>query len=168
LESFQRKNGSPIDEEDIIWHKNNPPTDREAFTWNLTQRTASPGERCVAVRLNLTLQQQCALELYSGFIDALASKIQALGGETSSISYHIEKKPRWENQVLNNISKIFLDEGLVDDIRVVNAIIIPPFARRRLLPTREGKVNFKKREKREGGTDEIAPNNPDRDDTESD
>ena len=114
---------------------------------------------------------QCALEILSGFMNAVASEIQSLGGITelkpasgassaqgfnvleftdrsgSGGAMHLEDYykydgDRWTNSVLLSFSQIMVDTGLVSNLTEANAIVIPPFARRGLLPTEEGNVTF--------------------------
>jgi hypothetical protein len=47
---------------------------------------------------------------------------------------------RWTNSVLLSISQTLVDTGVVDTIEEENALVIPPFARRSLLPLVVGQV----------------------------
>lgn len=128
-------------------------------------------EDCIAILSHHTMATQCALEMLSGFMNAVASEVQSLGGrtefETASNALlaegfdvfqfadkicHNEVMPpeiyyeydgsRWTNSVLLSFSRILVDTGLVRSLEEANAIVIPPFAKRGLLPTEEGNVRF--------------------------
>lgn len=128
-------------------------------------------EDCIAILSHHTMATQCALEMLSGFMNAVASEVQSLGGRTEfetasnallaegfdvfQFAYkicHNEVMPpeidyeydgsRWMNSVLLSFSRILVDTGLVRSLEEANAIVIPPFAKRGLLPTEEGNVRF--------------------------
>lgn len=104
--------------------------------------------------------KQCALELFSGFMGGIVDNVKALGGETSYVPapqrirrLHVHEVPernsgldssydgeRWTNSVLLSVSRVLVDTGLASSIEEANAVVIPPFARRGLLPTEPGSV----------------------------
>lgn len=128
-------------------------------------------ETHIAILSHHAMPTQCALEMLSGFMNAVASEVQSLGGRTSfeavddaslaqandvfefaDIRCHNEPMTlgvyyeydgdRWTNSVLLSFSRILVETGLVRNLEEANAIVIPPFAKRGLLPTEEGVVRF--------------------------
>lgn len=47
---------------------------------------------------------------------------------------------RWTNSVLLSISQTLVDAGIVGNLEEANAVVIPPFARRELLPKKLGQI----------------------------
>ncbi|KAF2279077.1 uncharacterized protein EI97DRAFT_431291 [Westerdykella ornata] len=104
---------------------------------------------CCAVVSENEMPVQCALELFSGFLESIASQITQIGGDTYDFSSEFaqtsEPKNRRDiryrypgklmaNTVLLSISQSLVDAGIVDCIEEANTVVIPPFARRGLLP----------------------------------
>jgi hypothetical protein len=128
-----------------------------AYSWHLTEKREVSAKICVAVGLELSLQQHCALELYSGFIDAIASKVREIGHQTEfrrAEGDSLAQNPaaRRSNFVLDRISQFLVEEGLVNNMKEAKAVVIPSFAQRGLLPTREGSVIFETGTKKEASS----------------
>jgi hypothetical protein len=81
---------------------------------------------------NLSLATQCALEIFSGLIQALADSTKSLG-ELTTFEEIAPEDATSGSKLLYDMSKVLVSSGLVPNIEEANAIIIPPFARRRLL-----------------------------------
>lgn len=80
------------------------------------------------------LPNQCALDIFSGFIDAIADFTKKIGGSTQREDGNHKETAGITNFVLHEIAEILVDYGLVNGYIEAYAIVIPPFARRGLLP----------------------------------
>jgi hypothetical protein len=127
------------------------------------QPTDKVEEECIAIVSIHSMATQCALEIFSGFMSALTRQIESLGGNTAHVpasacvrnmkvfdvpGRHDEADveyngERWTNSLLVEAAQILVDTGLVSCTEEANAVIIPPFARRGLLPTEPGELHFK-------------------------
>lgn len=91
----------------------------------------------LAVISNHDMATQCALELFSGFMEPIASHISRVGLNFTDrgIPNSADVLPtlRWSNSVLNSIAQTLVNSGVVKSIEEANIVIIPPFARRGLL-----------------------------------
>ena len=130
----------------------------EPYAWHKWAPYGSSDPTYLATTLKLTLRQHCALELLSGFLNALADQVKAIGGETRGISRE-NKDPQGRarrfNTILGEISDILVEEALVSNVEEANAIVIPPFAWRGLLPTRDGRFEVEQVKGREGEEDTV-------------
>jgi hypothetical protein len=170
-------------------------------------------EECMMIISNHAMATQCALELFSGFVEALADLIDEVGGTTEDemgikrADSHTDSEnvtlplgtvnvmksevqhdgslqvdehkaslspttsnpeapsshfngPRWTNSVLQSISQTLVDYGIVDSIEEANGVVIPPFARRNLLPPRAGHIIFEEQESTEEEPLTTVPTNP--------
>ncbi|KAH7084761.1 hypothetical protein BKA63DRAFT_2219 [Paraphoma chrysanthemicola] len=90
----------------------------------------------VRTRPETTIAEQCALELYSLFIESIASQIETLGGRTMELHAFGEENEldRWRNSLLESIANECVTAGLARDIREANTVIIPAFMKHDLLP----------------------------------
>jgi len=98
---------------------------------------------CFAIMSSQSLQKQCALEIFSGFLEAVAEKTERVGGVTKSIGGGYWNT-RFKNSTFTAISGILVESGLVTSEIEANAIVIPPFACRGLLPTVNKNAKTKK------------------------
>jgi hypothetical protein len=89
---------------------------------------------CLYFVSNLSLETQCALEIFSGLVQAMADSITSLGELTSpeEIAANPDKAVHGSD-LLHSMSKALVASKLVPNIEEANAIIVPPFARRGLL-----------------------------------
>jgi hypothetical protein len=89
---------------------------------------------CLYFSSNLSLETQCALEILSGLVQALAESTESLGELTSPEDIDADpEKASHGCELLHRMSQALVVFELVPNIIEANAIIIPPFARRRLL-----------------------------------
>jgi hypothetical protein len=89
---------------------------------------------CLYFISNLSLETQCALEILSGLIQALADSTESLGKLTWPDEFDAHPDEAEHGcKLLHSMSKALVASGLVPNIVEANAIIIPPFARRGLL-----------------------------------
>ncbi|KAF1998489.1 hypothetical protein P154DRAFT_247937 [Amniculicola lignicola CBS 123094] len=97
---------------------------------------------CLAITSDLPLPNQCALELFSGFWNAAAEKITQLGHTPDESSGSAKSTSLGTFSVasgfIESISQILLDARLVTTLEEAKVIIVPPLARRGLLPKFEG------------------------------
>jgi hypothetical protein len=89
---------------------------------------------CLYFVSKLSLETQCALVIFSGLIQALAESTESLGKLTlPEVSGAHPDEAAHGCYLLYCMSRDLVASGLVSNIVEANAIIIPPFARRRLL-----------------------------------
>jgi hypothetical protein len=90
--------------------------------------------RCLYFVSNLSVKTQCALEIFSGCIQALAESTESLGKLTwpGDFDAHPDEAA-YGCRLLHRLSQALVSSELVPNIVEANAIIIPPFARRGLL-----------------------------------
>ncbi|KAF2011218.1 hypothetical protein BU24DRAFT_495443 [Aaosphaeria arxii CBS 175.79] len=91
---------------------------------------------------SLPIESQCALEIYSGFINSIASQVEHIDGHMSATTdefanTNLGSSEIWVNSVMLSLAQVLVDSGLVPNIEEANIVVIPPFARRRLLPGQE-------------------------------
>lgn len=100
-----------------------------------TNEQGTTSDRYVSVDLPYTLPTQCALELFSGFITAVAGQVTALNrcSLVPNPSDSRVNRSLLSHEWLRAISQVLVDVGIVNDIRDANAIVIPPFVQRELL-----------------------------------
>jgi hypothetical protein len=164
-------------------------------------------EDCFSIVSHHNMATQCALEIFSGFVEAVASQINTIGGVTQnewdsaeakeetaqdedvplepvpqasddasadgiavtersppvagslgrSVITTVTERPRaarivsrntryngtrWRNSVLHSFSQTLIECGIVSNIEEANVVVIPPFARRNLLPQQLGQVRL--------------------------
>ena len=124
------------------------------------QPTDRVEEECIAIVSKHSMATQCALEIFSGFMGALTMQVEALGGNTTHVQASVCVRnmkvfdvpgrhdeadveyngERWTNSLLLEAAQVLVDTGLVNSTEEANAVIIPPFAKRGLLPTQPGEV----------------------------
>jgi hypothetical protein len=89
----------------------------------------------VLTRPETTIANQCALELFSYFMDAVAARIDKLGGRTViSQKDPGRNETYWSNSVLQSIANECVAVGLAHDVNEANTVIIPAFVKHGLLP----------------------------------
>jgi hypothetical protein len=89
---------------------------------------------CLYFVSNLSRGKQCALEILNGLIQALAESTVSLGILTWPEEFDAHPDEAAHGcKLLHSMSQALVASGLVPNIVEANAIIIPPFARRRLL-----------------------------------
>lgn len=93
-------------------------------------------DACVLTRPGTTLAEQCALELFSYFMEEIASRIEKIGGQTETVlnDPSSDRSIRHANSVFDSIARICLKAGLAHDIQEALAVIIPAFFKHGLLP----------------------------------
>jgi len=116
---------------------------RNAVTPQTSSRDAEPDAKymqdfAVHTRLETTLASQCALELFSYFIDALAARIERVGGHTiygkATSMPNGSEMPCWENSVFKSIAEECVSTGLAHNVDEAYTVIIPAFLKRDLVP----------------------------------
>ena len=117
-----------------------PPFDHTFYKIAMSEPLPDP---CFAIISDLSLQKQCALDIFSGFLEAVAEKTKRVGGVTESIGGGYWNT-KFKNSTFVAMSDILVESGLVVSEAEANAIVIPPFACRGLLPTVNKNAKTKK------------------------
>jgi hypothetical protein len=88
----------------------------------------------VRTRPDTTIAGHCALELFFYFLDAIAARMEKIGGRTRSISDPLLDTYRWSNAVLESIANECVAAGLAHDAKEAYTVIVPVFLKHDLLP----------------------------------
>jgi hypothetical protein len=103
----------------------------------------------VRTRPDTTIPGQCALELYSCFIEAIAARIENVGGRTVLVRELAESEVQsWRNSVFASIADECVSAGLAYDVDEAYTVIIPAFRKHNLLPRKveEEEINHSRDE----------------------
>ncbi|KAH7397437.1 hypothetical protein BKA66DRAFT_241867 [Pyrenochaeta sp. MPI-SDFR-AT-0127] len=99
-----------------------------------TNKHGTLSDQYVAVDLPYTLPTQCALEIFSGFMTAVAKETTHLHKLELDVSQPDDRmSTRHCHGFLRAVSQVLVEVGIVNDIRDANTVVIPPFARKGLL-----------------------------------
>jgi hypothetical protein len=88
----------------------------------------------VRTRPDTTIAGHCALELLFYFLDAVAARMEKIGGRTRSISDPLLDTYRYSNTVLESIANECVAAGLAHDAKEAYTVIVPVFLKHNLLP----------------------------------
>ncbi|KAH7094410.1 hypothetical protein FB567DRAFT_585784 [Paraphoma chrysanthemicola] len=90
----------------------------------------------ILTRPETNIAEHCALELYSLFMESIASRIETKGGRTMKLHVLEEEwRDRWRNSLLGSIANECVTAGLARDVPEANTVIIPAFMKHNLLPS---------------------------------
>jgi hypothetical protein len=110
-----------------------------------------------AVGTRGSLEQNCAVEIFTGFFKAITTEINTIRGETKRVPRHgatpnvdvnsdmnlenpglyHDSELIWKNEVVEQLIQVLCDENLVVSQDDGRSVIVPILAYRSLLPTRE-------------------------------
>ncbi|KAK3294088.1 uncharacterized protein B0H64DRAFT_180077 [Chaetomium fimeti] len=88
----------------------------------------------VTAAVNTTLVTQCAQELFSLFIFAIAANITKVGGKTTKAPLQSGSVRVWDNTLLTAIAQQAVEAKLAPTLEKALALVIPAFARHNLVP----------------------------------
>lgn len=108
---------------------------------------------CFFTSSKLPLKNQCALEIFSGLIDTFAQSLSDKNTQSVSAAETTQCTVRASQDLLINLAQVLVKSDLVNSTEEANAIIIPPFATRDLLPPLESS--------RPASSSNIPDQNPD-------
>ncbi|KAF2014123.1 hypothetical protein BU24DRAFT_423167 [Aaosphaeria arxii CBS 175.79] len=131
----------------------------------------------VRTRANSTLLAGCALEIFSYFFEAIARRIERLGGTTQISLPARENLPRmemmdmpspvlstaadggqWSNSVIDAVATICVATGIAQDTGEALTVILPGIIKHDLLPTEPHGVEFELLRRDESETDSNDDN----------
>ena len=81
--------------------------------------------------------EQCAQELFSLFIFAIAAEISHVGGETMLLSSSSGGRRLWDNPLLTALAGEAVWANLAPNLEEALTLVIPAFAHHNLLPEPE-------------------------------
>ena len=87
----------------------------------------------VAILSNSSMEQNCALELFTLFMLSLTSQVSQVSGRTTKIlgpSGEI-----WMNETISEMASAVVQFGLAEDQAEALTLVVPAFGARGLLPT---------------------------------
>jgi hypothetical protein len=114
-----------------------------------TRRDDKHENAAVLTRPETPIAGQCALELFSYFMEAVAARIDKLGGTTVRIDRNSTQGPfpLLSNSVINSIANECVAVGLAHDVDEANTVIIPAFVKHDLLPKKpHGEIKWQRDE----------------------
>ncbi|KAH6632622.1 hypothetical protein F5144DRAFT_603357 [Chaetomium tenue] len=120
-----------------------PPENGAVPTPTLTGDTPTPAEDVeyyVTRKRDTTLVKQCTCELIHLFIEAIAVRINAIGGEARRLSTEERRKSGsrvWEHPLLMDLAGKILASGVVETIEEGLELVVPSFVKHNLLPKEE-------------------------------
>ena len=88
----------------------------------------------VTLMKKANLVTQCARELFSLFIDAIATEITDIGGMTSKLPAKRRSMRVWDNSLLTALANEAVVAGVVETLEEGLELVVPVFLRRHLLP----------------------------------
>jgi hypothetical protein len=88
----------------------------------------------ITLTKNANLVTQCARELFSLFIDAIAAKITDIGGKTSKLPAKRRSMRVWDNSLLTALANEAVVAGVVSTLEEGLELVVSAFLRRDLLP----------------------------------
>jgi hypothetical protein len=79
------------------------------------------------------LATQCAEELFSLFIDAIAAQIKKIEGGANKVPYSRDSRRLWDNPLLSAIAAVAKDHLTLTQEAALT-LVVPSFARYNILP----------------------------------
>jgi hypothetical protein len=108
---------------------------------NRAQETGGNGPLSAAPELYVvgtaetSVAVQCAQELFSLFVFAIAAEITKIGGKTTRLPHRRGQLRRWNNTLLTALAEQAVQTRLAPDLETALTLVVPAFAHYDLLPT---------------------------------